>query len=173
MSACEQCGKGATCSRVQGHRAVCECPTGYIGSGTTECRPECYGDLDCPGIHPACISGSCRNPCKDACGVNAICNLRGLTPVCSCSRGMTGNPFISCRSLRSECQSNSECPYHQACINYSCVNPCLGKCGLNANCDVKNHTIVCSCPTGYTGNPFSACFQGRRYTSERLTSNCH
>lgn len=30
-------------------------------------------------------------------GVNADCNLRGLTPICSCPRDMTGDPFVSCR----------------------------------------------------------------------------
>lgn len=30
-------------------------------------------------------------------GVNADCNLRGLTPVCSCPKTHTGNPFVSCR----------------------------------------------------------------------------
>lgn len=30
-------------------------------------------------------------------GINADCNLRGLTPICSCPRDMTGDPFVSCR----------------------------------------------------------------------------
>lgn len=96
-SACTQCGQGAQCSRVSNHRAVCECTKGYIGSPYTECRPECYGDRDCPTGRPACYYGICKNPCDGSCGVGADCNLRGLTPVCSCPRDMTGDPFVSCR----------------------------------------------------------------------------
>ena len=173
MSGCEQCEKGATCSRVQNHRAVCECSQGYIGNPLSECRAECYGNLDCPVSHPACYYGICKNPCIGACGTGADCNLRGLTPVCSCPREMIGNPSVSCRSLRGECESNTDCPYYLACINYSCVNPCIGKCGINANCDVKNHRTICTCPTGYSGNPLTACFHGRKYTSVQLPSHCH
>ncbi|GBP10834.1 hypothetical protein EVAR_101374_1, partial [Eumeta japonica] len=52
---CTQCGTGATCSTVNNHRAVCECPKGYIGAHSPECRPECYGDSDCPAGRPACF----------------------------------------------------------------------------------------------------------------------
>lgn len=97
VAACSQCGKGATCSGVANHRAVCECPKGYIGSPHTECRPECYGDVDCPSNRPACFYGICKNTCEGACGIGADCHLRGLTPVCSCPRDMTGDPFIRCR----------------------------------------------------------------------------
>lgn len=97
VNACDQCGKGADCKVSRNHRAVCECPAGYIGSPYTECRPECYGDRDCPGGRPACIYGICKNPCEGACGTGADCNLRGLTPVCSCPKTHTGNPFVSCR----------------------------------------------------------------------------
>lgn len=106
--ACSQCGKGASCTRVSNHRAVCECPKGYIGSPLGECRPECYGDVDCPGSRPACYYGICKSPCDGACGVGADCNLRGLTPICSCPRDMTGDPFISCRKFVPEdlCRPN-------------------------------------------------------------------
>lgn len=97
VAACHQCGTGAQCSNVANHRAQCECPKGYIGSPYSECRPECYGDSDCPSGRPACFYGICKNTCEGACGVNADCNLRGLTPVCSCPRHMTGDPFVSCR----------------------------------------------------------------------------
>lgn len=76
---------------------LCRSLKGYIGSPYTECRPECYGDVDCPSNRPACFYGVCKNTCDGACGVGADCNLRGLTPVCSCPRDMTGDPFISCR----------------------------------------------------------------------------
>lgn len=42
-------------------------------------------------------------------GVNADCNLRGLTPICSCPRDMTGDPFTSCRPFT---PGNELCCHH-------------------------------------------------------------
>lgn len=53
----------------------------------------------------------------------------------------------------------------QACINQKCRDPCPGTCGLNAKCQVVNHNPICSCPTFYTGDPFTRCFEMRK-TSE-------
>ncbi|XP_035776327.1 neurogenic locus notch homolog protein 3-like isoform X2 [Anopheles albimanus] len=213
VNGCNQCGKGATCARVTGHRAVCECPKGYIGSPFSECRPECFGDRDCPAGRPACIYGICKNPCDGACGVGADCNLRGLTPVCSCPRDMTGDPFISCRPftkedlcnpnpcgtnavctpgydrsnqerpvctcppgytgnalsacVRGECQSDSECADHKACISYQCVDPCAGQCGVGAQCQAKRHLAVCTCPAGTQGDALVSCRTARNYPVAR------
>lgn len=69
----------------------------YFGNPYSSCQPECYGDVDCPSHKPACFYGICKSPCDGACGTGANCELRGLTPVCSCPRDMTGDPFIGCR----------------------------------------------------------------------------
>lgn len=50
-----------------------------------------------------------------------------------------------------------ECPLDQACVNQKCINPCPGTCGINAKCQVVNHNPICSCPTRYTGDPFTRC----------------
>ncbi|KAL5286151.1 hypothetical protein ACFFRR_007676 [Megaselia abdita] len=223
VAACHQCGTGAQCNNVVNHRAQCECPKGYIGSPYTECRPECYGDSDCPAGRPACFYGICKNTCEGACGIGADCNLRGLTPVCSCPRDMTGDPFVRCRPftkqdlcepnpcgtnaicipghdntgkerpvcncqagytgnalshcVRGECQSNEECSDNKACINYQCVNPCIGKCASNAICEPKAHLAVCKCPEGTTGDALVSCRQTRtfpvaRYHSTGSCSRC-
>ncbi|XP_037052037.1 neurogenic locus notch homolog protein 1-like isoform X1 [Bradysia coprophila] len=213
QSSCSQCGDGATCVRTTNHRAVCECPKGYIGSAYTECRPECYGDVDCPSNRPACFYGVCKNTCDGACGVGADCNLRGLTPVCSCPRDMTGDPFISCRPFtkadlcepnpcgtnaqcvpghdntgrerpvctcfagytgnplsycaRGECQTDSECSDNRSCLNYQCVNPCVGQCGAGATCEARRHLAVCKCPHGTDGDALVSCRQSRKYPVAR------
>lgn len=96
--------------------------------------------------------GCSRNPC----GTNAICQeTLGGRPVCSCPPGHSGNPLTYCR--RGECSDHVECGLSQACHNGNCVNPCIGQCGTNANCEVKNHVAVCSCPARYKGDPFSYC----------------
>ena len=44
-------------------------------------------------------------------------------------------------------------------ISFS-LDPCtISFCGLNAQCKVRNHQALCSCPTGMTGNPIERCNQ--------------
>lgn len=31
-------------------------------------------------------------------------------------------------------------------------------CGLNAQCQIVNHNPICSCLSGFTGDPFVRCF---------------
>jgi len=103
-----------------------------------------------------CISFSGQGCSRDPCGRNAICQeTLGGRPVCSCPPGHTGNPLSYCS--RGECSDHSECRYDQACDNGRCTSPCTGKCASNANCEVKNHVAVCSCPARYQGDPFSHC----------------
>ncbi|XP_050512495.1 neurogenic locus notch homolog protein 3 isoform X1 [Diabrotica virgifera virgifera] len=142
-----QCGKNAECETISNHRAVCKCPKNYFGNPYSSCQPECYGDVDCPSSKPACYYGICKSPCEGACGVGANCELRGLTPVCSCPKDMTGDPFIRCRPFepRDLCEPNP--------------------CGSNAHCEPgfdrsNNERPVCTCPRGFTGDPLRACFQG-------------
>lgn len=70
---------------------------GYHGDPFKICSAECTSDSECPSYKPACVYNACINPCTNACGYNADCNLRGLTPVCSCPKTMTGDPFTFCR----------------------------------------------------------------------------
>lgn len=58
----------------------------------------------------------------------------GGRPVCSCPSGHSGNPLTYCR--RAECLDHAECRGDMACRSGSCVNPCAGTCGSNANCEV-------------------------------------
>lgn len=53
--------------------------------------------------------------------------------------------------------TSSECSQNEACSNQKCVDPCPGTCGIGAVCKVVNHNPICSCPTSYTGNPFTRC----------------
>lgn len=96
--------------------------------------------------------GCSRNPC----GSGAVCQeTLGGRPVCSCPPGSSGNPLTYCR--RGECSDHVECRLDQACQNGHCVNACIGQCGIGANCEVRNHVPVCSCPARYKGDPFHHC----------------
>jgi hypothetical protein len=43
-------------------------------------------------------------------------------------------------------------------MGQKCKDPCPGTCGQNAKCDVINHSPICSCISGYTGDAFTRCY---------------
>lgn len=73
--------------------------------------------------------------------------------MCSCLPEFVG----VAPACRPECTANSECPLDKACINRKCSDPCPGVCGLNADCRVRNHSPLCSCRPGMTGDAFVRC----------------
>ena len=79
--------------------------------------------------------------------------MRGDSAACSCIENYIGVP----PNCRPQCTINPECPPHLACMQQKCRDPCVGLCGLNAQCSVVNHQAVCTCVDGYNGNPFSVC----------------
>lgn len=94
------------------------------------------------------------NPCNPTpCGPNSRCRAINGQGVCSCIEGYLGSP----PTCRPECVVSTDCLQNRACSNQKCVDPCLGTCGVNANCQVVNHSPICSCPAKYTGNPFVYC----------------
>lgn len=53
-----------------------------------------------------------------------------------------------------------------ACVAYKCVNPCVGVCGELAICHVSRHNPTCTCPPGFTGDPFFQCREALRTTEQ-------
>lgn len=105
-----------------------------------------------------------KDPCLPSpCGMNAECRNIDGTASCSCLPIYRGSP----PNCRPECRVNSECPMNLACNNEKCRDPCLGSCGITSLCTVYNHVSVCTCPEGYTGDPFSNCYP-RPVTSKKL-----
>ena len=99
---------------------------------------------------PSPVIGSCEpNPC----GPYSICTVLGPRPVCECQPGYFGKP----PHCQPECLKSSDCTLDKACINQKCHDPCPGTCGANALCQVVNHNPICSCPPGFTGDPFVYC----------------
>ena len=46
----------------------------------------------------------------------------------------------------------------QACIDKECQNPCpFERCGVNAECSVRNHRPKCICLPDHIGNPYDKC----------------
>lgn len=73
--------------------------------------------------------------------------------MCSCLIGYVGVP----PSCRPECLVDSDCTSLKSCSNQKCIDPCLGTCGLNAECRIHYHKAICYCPNGYSGDPFTQC----------------
>lgn len=96
-----------------------------------------------------------RDPCfPSPCGPYSQCRDIGGQPSCSCLPEYTGVP----PNCRPECVISAECPSNKACIREKCRDPCPGSCGAGAQCSVISHTPSCSCPAGYTGDPFTNCY---------------
>lgn len=153
--------------------ANCVCPEELpLGNPFSYCerrapvpnQPECVTDPDCPN-RLACLNGRCKDPCAELkpCDPSAKCTVLNSVPVrtmvCECPELWVPDVNGQCRQivLQSDpgCESDSECPGTEACINRQCRNPC--DCGLNAECHIHNHRAVCSCQPGYEGNPKTAC----------------
>ena len=96
------------------------------------------------------------DPCNpDPCGAGAQCTPRGRQAECRCPSGFKGDPYVFCK--RGDCEYDNECPANLACFDFNCRDPCIGTCGQNANCEVRNHRPICSCPEGFKGDPLRAC----------------
>lgn len=168
------CGNEAHC-KVTNHNPICTCPPGYSGDPFIRClikeRKTIVYSNTLKGIFIHIINyleeeprlpTRPTNPCVPSpCGPNSQCRAVGETPVCSCLPNFVGRA----PNCRPECTLNSECPANLACINERCKDPCPGSCGFNAFCNVVNHSPVCSCETGYTGDPFAGCSPTRKQLS--------
>lgn len=96
-----------------------------------------------------------KDPCRPSpCGPNSQCVIVNDQASCSCLQTYVGTP----PNCRPECIVSSECALDKACINHKCIDPCSEQCGINAKCKVINHSPVCTCAVGYTGDPFSRCY---------------
>lgn len=87
------CGFNSQCRELNEH-AVCSCVPDMIGA-PPNCRPECILSSEC-GQEKSCINQKCKDPCPGVCGQNARCQVVNHNPICSCSIGYHGDPFVRC-----------------------------------------------------------------------------
>lgn len=152
---CERaCGTNAEC-RVVSHSPICICPEGYRGDASVQCSPV--------SMVPEVVSPCTPSPC----GTNAECREQLGAGACICIAGYFGNPYEGCHP---ECLVNSDCPSNKACTRNKCIDPCPGTCAVNADCQVVNHSPLCTCRQGYVGDPFTQCHLKRKCI---LSSRCH
>jgi len=163
---CEACGANTDCEVGEGDRPICRCKKDYIGNPLQGCRRECESSRDC-SAQQECVQFRCLAACREgACGENANCQARNNRAQCECPPDFLGDPNSRCYT---ECTRHDECSATQACVRFSCKDPCRepdpNVCGSGANCEVKNHKPICSCPRGFTGDPFQSC---REFTKQDL-----
>jgi hypothetical protein len=136
------CGSNALC-RVIGDQASCSCLPEMIGN-PPYCKPECISNSECSS-HLACINQKCKDPCPNACGLNAECRVVSHTPMCYCINGYTGDPFGYCSEVRQD-------------YPVEVSTPCSpSPCGANAVCKEQNGAGACTCISDYIGNPYEGC----------------
>lgn len=100
------------------------------------------------------VQGDVINPCLNSpCGPYSQCRVVNDHAVCSCLESCIGSP----PSCHPECVVSADCPQDRSCVQQKCQDPCPGTCGINARCLVVNHNPICSCLSGYTGDPFDRC----------------
>lgn len=100
------CGPYSQCRDVN-NNAVCSCIINYVGSPPA-CRPECTVSSEC-SLDKACVNQKCVDPCRGTCGQNARCHVTNHNPICSCSVGYTGDPFVRCFAEESKLESILSC----------------------------------------------------------------
>lgn len=138
------CAENTNC-QVINHAPTCTCIDGYTGDPFRFCSLQ-------PPQHIR--DEILKNPCQPSpCGPNSQCREINTQAVCSCLVNYIGSP----PNCRPECLVSSECSLTKACINQKCGDPCSGTCGLNTNCQVINHSPICSCLPQFTGDPFTRC----------------
>lgn len=149
------CGQNAQCD-VSNHIPICSCPKGYTGDPFINCHTEILREP------------TPKDPCQpNPCGPNSICQTTAQGAVCACQPGMLGSP----PACKPECIVSSECSLQTACIQKKCVDPCPGACGQFARCQVINHNPICTCNAGYTGDPFTRCYEEERVIEKTPPSN--
>lgn len=154
------CGVNAQCRAIS-HSPMCFCDNGFTGDPFSNCFP----------LQPVILERP--SPCDPSpCGSNAICKEYNSAGSCSCVQDYIGNPYEGCRP---ECSVNSDCTPNKACIRNKCQDPCPGTCGPLAICLVVNHLPSCTCPPGYSGDPFRRCdiFNGMHYLLKYIEIPIH
>lgn len=134
------CGTNAEC-KVLSHSIICLCSEGYTGNPMVQCT--------------LAFQEEPLAPCSPSpCGPNANCREQNGVGACKCIENYFGNPYEGCQP---ECLIDQDCAGNRACIGNKCQDPCTGRCGINANCFVINHTPTCYCNNGYTGDAHRRC----------------
>lgn len=161
-----------------------DCGSGTICE-SGKCIDACRSDDSCP-YTMACINRRCQDPCSvfGACGRNAGCRSENHKAVCACPAEYRGDANVVCdreeiqkpESCPSDaacqfgyiceagsciegCRNDEQCTPEKTCYNQACKDPCsfATSCGANTNCAPNSHRPVCTCKSGFVGDPHVEC----------------
>ncbi|KAK0161335.1 hypothetical protein PV327_009816 [Microctonus hyperodae] len=147
------CGRNANC-RVNNHKRICECPSGYEGNAyTSGCEKKssdlavsdiekkfCFWDAECPN-YEKCIGSRCDSACKNVeCGDNTVCYTANHVYVCDCinddyvhdpsGTGCVKKTDINVAPKQNTlqksgvCFKNDDCKDDERCVGNKCVLSC-------------------------------------------------
>ncbi|KAG8232834.1 hypothetical protein J437_LFUL013160, partial [Ladona fulva] len=157
------CGLNAQCIPER-HAGICQCGPGTTGDPRLGCVPVqyCAGDGQCPA-GTRCTDGVCSLECNSArdCIGDQLCIQDVCRPTCKSNSSCPDFQYclnnICVKEVR--CRSDDDCDPVQRCAlntlgQADCINPCESVlCGRNADCFAQDHSAICTCKTGYFGNP--------------------
>ena len=174
------CPPNSNC-RAANHAGQCVCRDGFTGNPNDRngcslavAKDQCDSDAQCaeaetcaPAAGPSGVR-KCSPVCQTVkCGRSAICVANNHVAKCQCPKGLyAGDATSADGCVPVECLTNADCPKTMACAKvsatnkqqqqqlYKCQPVCQPQsCGVNAICLAENHMAMCSCPSGYEGNP--------------------
>lgn len=166
---CENvCAENADCHVTTSRMAMCACKSGFTGDAYQNCtkieqkgkfqtEKQLFQAFELSNSIFLCLAPEMMDACqKSPCGPHSQCHsVKGMA-ACSCLPGYSGAP-PNCMADDS-CEDSDECDVNEACVEDKCMDPCeMDICGVNAFCTVQNHSPMCTCATGYSGNPFKGC----------------
>ncbi|XP_014478673.1 PREDICTED: fibrillin-1-like [Dinoponera quadriceps] len=126
----DSCHPTALCVVGPTNNPVCKCPPNHVGDPYVNgCQPEgyCTGPKDCP-VHSVCHEHRCVNPCEDACGLNALCEIVNGQPSCRCIHRFVPSSKGAehgCVRATNYCTLDAECE-DSVCLDGQCRDSMLG-----------------------------------------------
>lgn len=162
------CAPRATCTTAN-HTVQCSCWPDHSSDPTVRCQSlECTSSKECPSDQ-TCYRGVCIDPCILAPQCTSGVSCLAQDHACVCAPPLVGDPYTSCSHPPTpQCLIDAECPEEHGCVDNKCTALCpyMDPCGVGAVCRVVDlaelRTVVCECPSGYTGNAHQECVKEER-----------
>lgn len=124
------CHPTAVCLPGASNSPICQCPPNHVGdpyAGGRGCQQEghCSSSKDCP-VHSICQNRKCINPCENACGRNALCEIVNNEPICKCLHRFvpsTKGVDDGCVRATNQCVLDTDCD-DSVCLDGQCRGRC-------------------------------------------------
>lgn len=122
-----------------------------------ECKKK---SIQCDGFCPCDESGYCISLCENNsdCSCGEKCYNGGCRSLCSNRNKCPQRQICQQGLCVPGCNNNRDCGDDMICSSKQCVTVCQdSSCGKKAMCLANRHRAVCSCPSGFSGDPEKEC----------------